>query len=92
MLRVLVALAAAVVLALAAASCGGDTPAGDTPADEGPSTVTYSNDDYGFSLTYDTLLTQGEPGDGGDAGAVFDVAFVDETGRRPERRTWTASR
>lgn len=81
-LTVLVALAAAAVLALAAASCGGDTPAGDTPADEGPSTATYSNDDYGFSLTYDTLLTQGEPGDGGGAGAVFDVAFVDETGHK----------
>jgi hypothetical protein len=80
--RVLFALTVAAVLAFGATACSGDTPAGDTPADEGRSTETYSNDDYDFSLTYDTLMTQGEPGDGGGAGAVFDVAFVDETGQR----------
>ena len=51
-------------------ACG--TDAG--PSSDGgttTSTKTYTNDQYGFSLTYDDQLTQGEPVSGAGAGGSF---------------------
>lgn len=72
-------LALLAALVLAAAACGGEAGGGGG-ADESTSTATYSNSDHGFGLTYDAALTQGESGEGGSAGAVFHISFVDEAG------------
>ena len=80
--------AAALLLALTAATLGaacsgpsGGTPGGDA-GEAGGSTETYTSRDYGFSITYDTLLTQGAPSEGDDSGAVFSIPFVDTEGAR----------
>ena len=46
------------------------------------STRTYTNDQYGFSITYSDQLTQGDPVSGTGAGgtSVFDVVFADKDG------------
>lgn len=77
---------AAAALALAACSAevstGGDS--GSPAADGGTttSTKTYTNDQYGFSITYSDRFTQGEPAEGTGAGgsSVLDVAFADKDG------------
>ena len=78
---------AAAALALAACSAevstGGDE-SGSPSADGGTttSTKTYTNDQYGFSITYADRFTQGEPAEGTGAGgsSVLDVAFADKDG------------
>jgi len=67
-------------LALATAACGGSGDSGGPSS--GGGTETYANDKYGFSITYDTLLTQGRPsaGTGSGPGSAFDIAFVDTGG------------
>ena len=74
MLAVAMTLAA---LVLAATACGGN---GGSSA--GGGTETYTNDQYGFSLAYDTMFTQGTPSGGGSSGtgSAFDIAFVDTKG------------
>ena len=69
---------AAAVLALGAA-CGGSSggSSGGGTSQGGGSTETYTNSDSRCSNTYDTVLTQGDAAGGGDAGAVFSIAFVD---------------
>jgi hypothetical protein len=70
-------------LMLAIAGCsgsGGSSDAGTgSPAGK---TTTYTNDQYGFSLTHDAQFTKGEPVAGAGAGgsSVFDVVFADKNG------------
>lgn len=75
-------------LALALAGCSASVSAGDdsspSSSDGGTttSTKTYTNDQYGFSITYTDKLTQGEPvaGTGAGGSSVLDVAFGDKNG------------
>lgn len=74
--------------ALALTACSASVSAGDEPdspsADGGTttSTRTYTNDQYGFSITYAERFTQGEPAEGTGAGgsSVLEVAFADKDG------------
>jgi hypothetical protein len=46
-----------------------------------PGPKTYTNDQYGFTVTYDGQLEEGKSTSGGsDGGSVFDVAFADRSG------------
>jgi hypothetical protein len=72
-------MAASLILALGAAGCAGGSSGGGA-AQDGDSTTTYTNETFRFSITHDTLLTQGEPGGPGDSKAAFAVAFVDTGG------------
>jgi hypothetical protein len=75
-------------MALALAACSASVSTGDdssSPAADGgttTSTETYTNDQYGFSITYSDALTQGEAAEGTGAGgsSVLDVAFADKDG------------
>jgi hypothetical protein len=75
-------------LALALAACGGSGSVGDdgspSAGDGGTtaSTTTYTNDQYGYAITYSDTLEQGEPAEGSGAGggSVLDVAFADRSG------------
>jgi ABC-type Fe3+-hydroxamate transport system substrate-binding protein len=75
-------------LTLALAGCSGSVSVGDesspSSADGGTttSTTTYTNDEYGFSITYDEQLSQGEPvaGTGAGGSSVLDVVFADQEG------------
>jgi hypothetical protein len=86
--RSLIALGLALaVLALVLAGCSGSGSLGDdsSPSGDGgttTSTETYSNDQYGFSITYSDQFTQGEPvaGTGAGGSSVFDVVFADKDG------------
>lgn len=80
---------AAVAAALALAACSGSVSVGGessgSPAANGAtttSTKTYTNDQYGFSLSYGDRFTQGEAAEGTGAGgsSVLDVAFADKKG------------
>jgi hypothetical protein len=77
---VLVLVLAGLLLTLAgcSGSGGSDTSAGASSG----GTTTYTNDKYGFTLTHDTQLTEGEPVAGAGAGgsSVFDVVFADTNG------------
>lgn len=66
-------------LTLAVAACSGSGGGGDSGDGD---TAAYTNDTYGFSLTYDRQLTEGEPVEGTGAGgsSVFDVVFADKDG------------
>jgi hypothetical protein len=74
--------------ALALTACSAEVSTGDdasSPAADGgttTSTKTYTNDQYGFSITYADRFTQGEPAEGTGAGgsSVLDVAFADKDG------------
>lgn len=62
-------------LALTGAGCsasGGSSSSGETS--------TYTNDQYGFTLTHDKQFSEGEPVAGAGAGgsSVFDVVFADK--------------
>ena len=76
--------AAALALTACSASVGTDDESDSPPADGGTttSTRTYTNDKYGFSITYADRFTQGEPAEGTGAGgsSVLDVAFADKDG------------
>jgi hypothetical protein len=75
-------------LTLALAGCSGSVSVdgdGSPSADDGGSTAatrTYTNEEYGFSITYPEQLEQGEPakGSGADGSSVLDVVFADENG------------
>jgi hypothetical protein len=77
---------AGLVLALAACGGSGSVGSGDSPsAGHGgttASTTTYTNDPYGFAITYSDRLEQGEPteGSGAGGGSVLDVALADRSG------------
>ena len=75
------------VLALALAGCSASvsTGASSSPSSGGgttTSTKTYTNDQYGYSITYSDRFTQGDPAKGTGAGgsSVFDMAFADKNG------------
>ena len=86
--RSLIALGLALAaLTLALAGCSGSGGGGDdgSPSSDGgttTSTKTYTNDQYGFSITYSDQFTQGEPvaGTGAGGSSVFDVVFADKDG------------
>ena len=86
--RILILLAVGLTLAGltgALAGCDGSASVGDgSPSDGGSitSTKTYTNDRYGFSITYTDPLEQGEPAEGTGAGgtSVLDVVFADKDG------------
>ena len=75
-------------LTLALAGCSASVSTGDSSSpstsDGGTttSTKTYTNDQYGFSITYADKLTQGEPvaGTGAGGSSVLDVVFADKDG------------
>lgn len=76
---------AAAALALTACSASVGTSDSDSPAADGgttTSTKTYTNDQYGFTITYSDTFTQGESAEGtGKVGSsVLDVAFPDKDG------------
>ena len=75
----LLLLVAALALTVTACSGGGGSDSGD---DTGGGSKTFTSDQYGFSITYDTQLTEGEPLEGSGAGgsSVFDVIFADKDG------------
>lgn len=68
-----------VVTPVAAGACGTDA----RDPDEGPTIVTYTNDEYGFSLTHSGRFTRAaEATAESDAGAeeLFEVSFMDADG------------
>jgi hypothetical protein len=82
-IRKTVALLLALVgLSVAAAACSASVSTGDLSTPGG--SKTYTNDQYGFSLTYDTVFVQGESTGGttGGSGSLFDIAFADPSGAK----------
>jgi hypothetical protein len=77
---------AAAALALTACSAsvgtGGDSSSPSANGGTTTSTKTYTNDKYGFSITYSDKFTQGDAAEGTGAGgsSVLDVAFADKSG------------
>ena len=77
---------AAAALALTACSASVGTSDSSSPASGGggttTSTKTYTNDQYGFTITYSDKFTQGEAaaGTGKGGSSVLDVAFADKNG------------
>ena len=69
-------------LSVAAAACSASVSTGDLSTPGG--SKTYSNDQYGFSITYDTMFVQGEStgGTSGGSGSLFDIAFADPGGAK----------
>ena len=67
-------------LMLAVAGCSG-SGGGDSGSSSG-GTTTYTNDQYGFTMTYDSQFSEGEPVEAASTGAsaVFDVVFADKQG------------
>jgi hypothetical protein len=69
-------------LSVAAGACSASvSTGGSSPASSG-GTKTYTNDQYGFSITYADLFTQGTTtsGQADGSGSVFDIAFADTAG------------
>jgi hypothetical protein len=76
---------AAAALALTACSASVGTSDSDSPAADGgttTSTKTYTNDQYGFTITYSDTFTQGDPAEGTGKGgsSILDVALADKDG------------
>jgi hypothetical protein len=69
-------------LTLAVAGCSGSGGSDTGDGSSGGGTTTYTNDQYGFSLTYDNQFSEGEPVEGAGAvgSPVFDVVFADKSG------------
>lgn len=71
-------------LLLAAGACSGGGDSGDESGggSSGDETTTYTNAEYGFSITYDARFTEGEPVSKADTGgeAVFSIVFADKDG------------
>jgi hypothetical protein len=76
--RWLVLALAAAAATLALTACGGSVSDGGTTT----STKTYTNDQYGFSITYGDTFTQGTAAEGTGKGgdSVLDIAFGDKGG------------
>ncbi len=75
--------AAALVLTACSASVGtGDSGSPAAGGGTTTSTKTYTNDQYGFTITYADKFTQGEAaaGTGRGGSSVLDVAFADKNG------------
>jgi hypothetical protein len=73
--------------ALALTACGGSVSiGGGSPAASAggttASTKTYTNDQYGFTITYSDRFTQGQAAEGTGKGghSVLDIAFADKSG------------
>ena len=79
-LVITLALAALALTATACSGSGGSSGGSSSGGD----TETYTNDDYGFSLTYDSMFTEGTQSGGSESGAgsVFDIAFIDMNGTK----------
>jgi hypothetical protein len=69
-------------LTLTAAACSASVSTGSSATPGG--SQTYTNDQYRFSLTYDTLFTEGTSSGGTESGSgsVFDIAFADTSGTK----------
>jgi hypothetical protein len=79
--RSLVPVVLLVALGFSLGACGGSFSIGTSPSPTSP--VTYTNSEYGYSITHDALFTEGTSKKGGAAagsGSVQDVIFVDEDG------------
>ena len=79
-IRTTLALVLALVgLTVSVAACG--SGGGDSGSSSG-GTTTYTDDQYGFTMTYDSQFSEGEPVEGASAGGspVFDVVFADKQG------------
>lgn len=78
--RIVAAMLLLTALAAGMSACSGSGSSEGSSADGG--TTTYANDEYGFTITYDALLTEGTPSGGGGSGSgsEFDIAFVDTGG------------
>jgi hypothetical protein len=70
------------VAALVVAGCSGSGGSGSGATSSSGSTATYTNDQYGFTMTYDGQFSTGEPVDSASAGgsSVFDIVFADKNG------------
>ena len=79
---VLTLVLAGLALTVAACSGSGGTDVSTSGSPGGP--TTYTNDKYGFTITYDGQFTQGEPvaGTGAGGSSVFDVVFADKSGAK----------
>jgi len=80
--RIIALVLALAGLSAAAAACSASISSGGSSTPGG--SKTYTNDKYGFSLTYDTLFTQGESTGGTEtgSGSEFDIAFADTSGTK----------
>jgi hypothetical protein len=73
-------------LTLLLAACSGSGSGGTASSAASPSasagTATYTNDQYGFTLSPDAQFTQGEPVAGASSGGspVFSIVFADKKG------------
>lgn len=69
-------------LALTGAGCSGSGGSDTGDGSSSGGTTTYTNDQYGFTLTHDKQFSEGEPVAGAGAGgsSVFDVVFADKDG------------
>lgn len=78
--RIVAAMLLLTALAAGMSACSGSGSSEGSSADGG--TTTYANDEYGFTITYDALLTEGTPSGGSSSGSgsEFDIAFVDTGG------------
>lgn len=78
--KVLTPILALLAAGLALAACGGSVNIGTSPSPTGPQT--YSNAQYGFSITYDPVFEKGTPEAGTGAGrsSVLNIAFADPKG------------
>jgi hypothetical protein len=78
--RIVAPAAAVVALALSIAACGGSVSIGGSPEPTGP--VTYTDAEYGYSITRDAMFTEGKVKEGGPStgSAVGEAIFVDENG------------
>lgn len=76
----LLLIAAGLALTLTACSGSGGNDSGD--GSSGDEAVTYTNDEYGFSITTASRFTQGAPVSGAETGgeAVFRIVFADQDG------------
>jgi hypothetical protein len=78
--RFLAALLVIAASALALGACGGSVSIGSEPSPTGP--VTYTDDEYGYSITRDAMFTEGTvkevSASAGDA--VAEAIFPDENG------------
>ena len=65
-------------LALLPGACGGGGATGESP----PASRTYTNDQYGFTMTYDGQFAEGEAAASSpsSSGTVFEVVFPDKNG------------
>lgn len=78
--HILAALVGVAIASLSLGACGGSVSIGGSPSPSGP--VTYTDDDYGYSITRDALFREGTPKEttAASGNAVAEAVFVDEDG------------